>query len=264
MILLNGYPVKYFIFPGGEVQVKLPEKVILGDTNDIMIIKARIKNSNDFMALLLTSQAIDDTFGEKIKRLKLNYLPYARQDRACWFGEANSLALISKLLSQAFDKIDVLDVHNPNVLDDKFINASMNDFIDIHSYEILEGIDLLVAPDIGAIERVSNISYLVDIPYFPCNKVRDHDGKILHHDLKCMIKDQNLMVIDDICDGGATFISLANLFREKGAISWKLFVTHGIFSKGIEPLLDAGYEMIYTTDSFYEGESTDKLKVFEI
>ena len=94
------------------------------------------------------------------------------------------------------------------------------------------------------------------------SKVRDvTNGRILKTDVGGDVKGKICVICDDILDGGATFIELANLLREKGAIKVYLIVSHGIFSKGVTtlhtdsnsktPVLDG----IYTTDSFVrEGE----------
>jgi hypothetical protein len=42
-----------------------------------------------------------------------------------------------------------------------------------------------------------------------------------------------------------------------------LYVTHGIFSKGLDDLL-AMFEVLYTTDSFVSGFSHPRLEIKEI
>ena len=42
--------------------------------------------------------------------------------------------------------------------------------------------------------------------------------------------------MDDICDGGATFVQLAKKLKEQGAESVSLFVTHMIACKGLQAL----------------------------
>ena len=44
------------------------------------------------------------------------------------------------------------------------------------------------------------------------------------------------MIVDDICDGGQTFIELAKALEKQGAHQIFLYVTHGIFSKGLDTL----------------------------
>ena len=46
------------------------------------------------------------------------------------------------------------------------------------------------------------------------------------------------IVVDDICDGGGTFIGLAKLLKGRGAIKCTLAVTHGLFTKGFDKLAD--------------------------
>ena len=50
----------------------------------------------------------------------------------------------------------------------------------------------------------------------------------------------------DICDGGQAFLPIAKQLKEKGALVY-LYVTHGIFSKGLYQFAD--FEKIFTTSS---------------
>ena len=53
-----------------------------------------------------------------------------------------------------------------------------------------------------------------------------------------MNKYSSLIVVDDICDGGYTFIQLAQVIKEEYGFTGDLHlvVTHGIFSKGFDDL----------------------------
>ena len=48
---------------------------------------------------------------------------------------------------------------------------------------------------------------------------------------------KDVVILDDLCDGGGTFIGLAKKLREKGAAKITLYVTHGMFTKGVKDLL---------------------------
>ena len=61
------------------------------------------------------------------------------------------------------------------------------------------------------------------------------------------------LLVDDICDGGGTFIGLANECFPSWA-DYDLYVTHGIFSKGTDILFDAFVNVI-TTDSLPQYHS---------
>ena len=67
------------------------------------------------------------------------------------------------------------------------------------------------------------------------------------------IDNQDCLIVDDICDGGGTFIGLAEELKKKGAGKLYLAVTHGIFSKGFDGL-DQYFEQIFTTNSIKEME----------
>ena len=58
---------------------------------------------------------------------------------------------------------------------------------------------------------------------------------------------KRVLIVDDICDGGATFTSLAKVLKNAGAVYIGLHVTHGIFSKGIQVLLEAGVDKVSFT-----------------
>ena len=63
-----------------------------------------------------------------------------------------------------------------------------------------------------------------------------------------------MLIVDDLCDAGGTFIGSAQVLRDAGARSVSLYVTHGVFSKGVENLLNNGIDAIYTTTSFASSE----------
>src|SRR6266581_8938036 len=81
---------KYFIFSGGEVQVSLDSSNSHGleHCNGIYI-DARIRNSDDVMTLLMLTDALRRMVSVNTPiHLQIPYIPYARQDRVCNFGEA--------------------------------------------------------------------------------------------------------------------------------------------------------------------------------
>lgn len=74
------------------------------------------------------------------------------------------------------------------------------------------------------------------------------------------VKDATCFIVDDICDGGGTFIGTAAMLKSKGAAKVVLIVSHGIFSKG-ERL--EGIDEIFSTDSFRSLEGVHCFQVGE-
>jgi phosphoribosylpyrophosphate synthetase len=86
-------------------------------------------------------------------------------------------------------------------------------------------------------------------------KHRDiHTGKITHTEVPLSearyYKDSKFVIVDDICDGGRTFIELAKAIREKVAdAKIYLVVTHGLFTSGFDQL-NIYFEKVFTTNSY--------------
>lgn len=252
MLLLNNKQVDYFYFSAGEIQVQLPENI----NEERAILTWKPTTASDIMLLLLTVNALHEMYIHDID-LSVLYLPYARQDRVCNSGEAFSLkVIINLLLSLEFTTIRLYDVHNFKVTDDLVNGASIWHWEarDIFSrYELLNDFNLpnlkLCAPDKGARKRVDDIvtRFGLDDPVYLTKHRNTSNGFISDISFNAKnpdIKSCNVLVVDDICDGGATFIMAAEELKKHGADKLYLYVTHGIFSKGLEQLLKH-YEHIY-------------------
>lgn len=122
----------------------------------------------------------------------------------------------------------------------------------------------LVFPDAGAAKRFGKSNLLAKYPnasIVTLHKERsERTGeikgmKVIQGDVK-----ENCVIIDDLCDGGATFKGASAALRDLGAKKVSLVVPHGIFSKGTTiPTID----YIYTSNSFKEWESHDGFGVFK-
>ena len=104
-----------------------------------------------------------------------------------------------------------------------------------------------MAPDAGARKRVQALAKklgVADVRY--AEKVRDpQTGRITETRVPDDIPAQPVLVVDDICDGGRTFLELAAALRDKTDQPLYLYVTHGLFSKGFAEL-NARYAGLYT------------------
>ncbi len=250
-------------FNGGELHIKLNTNIDYSII-DSVVITHRIRNGNDIMKILIAKNALE-LKGVKNFDLVIPYLPYARQDRYCVDGESFTLKVFTNLInSQNFNAVYILDAHSdvtPALLNN-CINLSNHSYI-LKTFQKINDIEkkrldeeqelLLVAPDVGSSKKIDKI--LSSIHYFKgviqCTKTRDvNTGKLSNF----MVLTQNLknspcLIVDDICDGGGTFIGIAEELKKKNAGNLYLFVTHGIFSKGTKELKKY-FKGIYCTNSF--------------
>ena len=113
----------------------------------------------------------------------------------------------------------------------------------------------LVSPDKGAFSKVKALATtLGGIPFIKADKVRDPEtGDLSGFSYEGSVQGLDLLIVDDICDGGGTFVGLAKILKEGGAKSISLYVSHGIFSKGLK-VLDGAIDAVYTTDSLIREE----------
>jgi ribose-phosphate pyrophosphokinase len=258
--------VTFHTFSGGEEHVNLKRREF--DTEPTIIIIAQILNSADVMRLLLTTDALRRLYTNDIA-LVMPYLPYARQDRACVEGDAFSLQVFAKLINaQDYDQVTVVDAHS-SVAGDLFRN-----FNSIPQASVLanvrigidERIAFIVAPDAGAAKKAvdwqtqwNNIpSNYAPTFFLQATKKRDETGNIVATELNGVsegaLNGATCLIVDDIIDGGRTYIELAKVLKWAGAGNIYLYATHGIFSRGIQVLLDAGITKVFTTDSFPEKD----------
>jgi len=278
MIKVNGKGLdKCFSFSGGERQIRLPklELNLSEPDNRSITVDCKLKSSDDIMDMLLVDNALWKKYqGFFLVTFNIHYLPYARQDKVCSPGEAVSTEVMGTLLSTMnADRVNVADVHSKQSFctGPKVGELSCLDIFKANP-DILDGITALVSPDAGSSAKVRAIGAHFNLPVIYCEKKRDtKTGWITDYKIKRgveYISEGSLLVIDDICDGGKTFEllskSLDNFTTNGGEIaeSLKLYVTHGIFSKGIDKL-DEMYDKIITTNSWYE-ENYLNVKVIKL
>ena len=254
-------------FPSGEIGgnfsedfVKFTERNAGNIDNVILTVQGYDKDT--LFALALAKDAVDSLVPHKsaMKTVVFGFLPNARYDRHMFKGDSAALKAFANLVNaMGFDAVCALDPHS-NVAENliKCFQSMKQKDVAAH-FASDPRIDFLVAPDAGAAKKTEETAKEVDKPYITMSKVRnlktgEITGMRILDDVD--LTDKTVMILDDICDGGRTFIEAAKHLREAGAKRVELYVTHGIFSKGVENLLDNGIDHIYTTNSL--GEAKDR------
>lgn len=213
----------------------------------------RSSQLNDFMVTMLLFDSLREQ-GYRTPSLILPCVPGARQDRLNKEGDCLfTLKTVANMLNQReIPWVTTFDPHSDvtPALIERMAVFSAADVIRAHGPAILEtDYDGVIAPDAGAGKRALGVAQLLGVPLFQAWKQRSVDTGALRG-FRCEpLQPGRYLVVDDICDGGATFIGLAD---EIGLTSpnttLDLYVTHGYFSRGTEVLLER-FEKIYTTDT---------------
>jgi ribose-phosphate pyrophosphokinase len=277
------YSFKYEIshFPDGQHSFKLIESESRYYTFDVLrehakkhsiTIKSRLNSFEDLEIILCATQALKNL---GIKRIRL-YIPYClggRSDRKFVKGSINYIKdIIAPIINlQGYEEVEIMDPHS-DVLEacinnfskigtEKLLNFTFRDYFLSKGHKTWkqENVDniLLVSPDAGALKKIYGVAqyigYQSDI--IVATKYRNPiTGQIEKTDVPLNITteycDKDIFIVDDICDGGRTFIEVAKAIKSEKRFIGEIYliVTHGIFSYGFEGLTDY-ISGIYTTNS---------------
>lgn len=259
-------------FPDGQQNIKI---VSLPNTDNVLI-KARLNNFLDLELILCAVKSLRQINPSIIINLYTPYFLGSRSDRSFQTGENNYLkdVICPIINSLKLNSVTVLNPHS-DVLEaclNNFIKDEGNDFNKYALEQINNKSDaqdkiIFMSPDAGALKKIYKTAEHV---YFKgeiicCNKSRDLDGKITKTEVPHFDITKDVVIFDDICDGGRTFIEIAKIIKQRQetymlnsdpAPHGKIYlvVTHGIFSKGLKEV--TGYfDKIYTTNSYQDLDS---------
>jgi ribose-phosphate pyrophosphokinase len=245
---------RFIQFPGGEAH--LPA----AGASDwpIQVAYLRGASGDDLMKLAMWADAMRRVGHKRIALIP--YLPGARQDRGIPLGAKvyadflNSLGLEQIICFDPHSDVMPALINNLTVVG---LNNLSSEFWHSLAYSLDpydEPFAGVICPDVGARKRAELVANQLDVPVYQAMKHRDFvTGKLSGFTCEPLPEGVSFLVVDDICDGGGTFLGLAeaiNVPREQLA----LWVSHGIFSAGFEKL-SANYGAIHTTDSHPGSDS---------
>jgi ribose-phosphate pyrophosphokinase len=272
-------------FPDGQQSLRLIEdgyntfESLRGsDSAHGIIIKSRLNTFSDLEIIICATQALKEV---GVKNIEL-YIPYcigARSDRKFMEGGINYVkTVIAPIInSQGYNKVTILDPHS-DVLEACINNFEKVDNVDLVSfalqdYFLSKGFETwsasnfdgmrFISPDAGALKKVFHVADAVKYrnEVIIASKHRNLEtGKIDYTNVPMSVHDvdKDVFIIDDICDGGRTFIEIAKVVDEVRKLSSSvkpehygknyLIVTHGIFSFGFDFLVQH-FDGIYCTNS---------------
>lgn len=245
------------VFPNNEPFVKAPgkEQAWAIANADVMILRPR--TFANFMAGVFLADVRKNPIDLILP------LPYgSRMDRRMVGPGDNRLFTaksVAKVLNNGnFGNVWMVDPHSdvmPALIENSRTMDLSNMVWSAKAYasklwDKLKTYDVVIAPDAGAIKRAEKVAKVLGgLPVVQGIKVRDtSNGRIEKYELASFdFEGKRVLVVDDICDGGATFEILAQSIPTN-ITELSLLITHGLFTKGPANLLKY-YDQIYTTDT---------------
>lgn len=265
--------IKYEIsrFPDGQQTLNLLGLSFGELKHESVEIKSRLNNFRDLELIICANMALRNLGCTEV-HLFSPYVSGGRSDRKFQEGGINYLkqVICPIINSQKFTTVSVLDPHSDT------LEACINNFIKFDNFRLVDwvikelNIDVndicLVSPDAGAYKKVFDLAKHLKIKkIITATKIRDIiTGEIIetkiHIDRDVM--DKTFIIVDDILDGGRTFIEIAKAIETTIKMTGfihptlvkedkYLICTHGIFSSGYSKL-NEHFKTIFTTNSVKE------------
>jgi ribose-phosphate pyrophosphokinase len=249
-------------FPDGQQTLHLKNVRVALVIDRTIQIKSRLNNFKDLELIICANQALKNV-GAGYVNLYVPYFLGSRSDRQFRNTGVNYLkqVICPIINSQNFSSVTVMDPHSD------VLEACLNNFHKVDNIKLvdfaLENLSgrssqtAIVSPDAGALKKIYDVAKHFNITNVTtASKVRDISaGNIVRTELPTMdLTDiEHIIIIDDICDGGRTFIELAKEIKKQTDKPIYLIVSHGIFSAGFDYLI-GHIENIYTTNSVSDIE----------
>ena len=253
-------------YPAGEIGYRLP----YGEPVNHIVVTPEIRGDKaiyktSLLEDVMAAKMLSDHFPEA--HVTFTYLPCSREDRRVSPIASYGLESIRRMFQSS--RVTTIDQHSDedgfdNNISPKAIINAIEDFSP----------SVLAFPDSGArsryMDRLRQLYSPEDFKIIYGDKVRNTlTGEISGYEvigdlpaIENSYYNNSVLVIDDICDGGRTFIELAKVLKAKQPdVSLALYVTHGIFSKGLDELRTY-YDYIYTTNTIKTDYTEEDLNIF--
>lgn len=248
-------------FPGGEPHVQFDRT-----PPPSVVIEAHLTDG-DIMPLLALTDALRRA-GSHYIHLYIPYFPGARQDRQ-ERGGALTVKLYADIINaQGYESVIIMDPHSdvtPALVDRVRVFDQTDVFAELRHR--LPGPEraVLVAPDQGAVKKAEKTAMRFGYDLFFGKKKRDpKTGRLSGFEVEDIPQDRIPIIVDDICDGGGTFMGLAEAMGDRYPSQRPiLVVSHGIFSKPTRPMMDR-FQRLVTTDSICTSHYSDDVEIVSI
>lgn len=243
---VNNSDIKWSIsrFPDGEVQITLGEFT----RKDTIQVLCRITNAEELFLVKQVFDILDRN--EMVYDVFIGYLMGMRMDRVMDLNRPFTLKIVAEILrSSKARTFEILEPHSGRT------------FYEFDTYErrvpkdlnMLEGYQIIL-PDAGAKQRYeSTLHFSFDPDTIFCSKVRDEKtGKILRIQIDNpeVLSDRPMLIIDDLCDGGGTFLGIAEAIRAiKPDAKLNIKVVHAVNGVGLQRLSQT-FDHVFITNSY--------------
>lgn len=232
----------------------------------------RINNYTNLWELNQLVDAYNDT--GIVPRITIPWLLDGQADRRFANNQSSGCKLICNFLNKMNAVFEIYHPHNPELVEGLINNATIIDnskFLNHVINHIGEDV-ILMSTDAGSYKPLMKIADKIgwkgEVVSASKSRKVDEDGKTVLTQILPDIDftDKTVLIVDDICVYGGTFIGLAELLRKKNCRKIYLAVSHLTTTKQKEELWNL-FDGVFTTNSLnldYGIRKGDPTKIFMI
>ncbi|MBW3583737.1 MAG: ribose-phosphate diphosphokinase [Euryarchaeota archaeon] len=239
-------------FPDGEVYVRVPERL---DGETVVVVQTTLGNDRIMEALLL----LDAARAQGAERViaAVPYYSYSRQDQRFKDGEAFSSHVVARALSLDADVLLTVDPHKEHILDGfTGETLSVSAIPEIAAHLKSQNVDLVLAPDKGALDRAKEAAQVLGCEHDHLEKTRLSGDEVVMKAKHLDVKGRTVAIIDDIISTGGTMAKATGHLMDQGATKVYCAATHGLFvGNASRRLMEKGVAAVIVTDTIERDES---------
>ncbi|MFD1628797.1 ribose-phosphate pyrophosphokinase [Pseudopedobacter beijingensis] len=249
-------------FSDGEIQPSFNESI---RGCDVYLIQSTAQPNDNIFELLMMIDAAKRASANTVN-VVIPYFGYARQDRKDRPRVAIGSKLVANLLTAAgASRVMTMDLHAAQIqgffdIPVDHLDASV---IFVPYIKSLNLQNLTIAsPDMGGSYRARTFAKFFNAEVVICDKRRKRANEIEAMSIIGDVTDEDIVLIDDICDTAGTLSKAAGLIMEKGARSVRAVCTHAVLSgKAYETIENSALTELIVTDTIAPRVQSDKIKV---
>jgi ribose-phosphate pyrophosphokinase len=249
-------------FSDGEFQPHFNETV---RGCDVFLIQSTNPPTDNLMELLMMIDAARRASAHYVTAV-IPYFGLARQDRKDKPRVAIGSKLVANLLVAAgINRIMTMDLHAAQIqgffdIPVDHLDASIIFVPYIKSLGL--GNLTIASPDMGGSYRARSFAKFFNAEVVICDKRRKRANEIESMTLIGDVTDQDIVLIDDICDTAGTLAKAAALIMERGARSVRAVCTHPVLSgKAYETIENSVLTELIVTDTIPLKHKSSKIRV---
>ena len=254
-------------FSDGEISIHIAETV---RGRDVFIIQSTCSPVNDnLMELLIMIDAAKRASAGRITAV-IPYFGYARQDRKARSRDPITAKLVANLLTNAgADRVLTMDLHADQI--QGFFDIPVDNLLGgptLYNYFAKQGdIDVVVAPDVGAVKRSRKVAEKFGVPLAIIDKRRPKANVMEVMSIIGDVKGMRCLMIDDMVDTAGTLCQGAQAIKDAGATAVYAGCTHAILSgPAIERIKNSAINKFVMLDTIHlpEEKNLDKFEILSV